>query len=57
MAEPLMVTRRELRQLAMRQGVALGALEKDYILLGGCGCFEARLERRPAPIDARRATV
>lgn len=27
-----MITRRELRQLAMRQGVALGALEKDYIL-------------------------
>lgn len=27
-----MITRRELRQQAMRQGVALGALEKDYIL-------------------------
>ena len=27
-----MITRRELRQEAMRQGVALGALEKDYIL-------------------------
>jgi len=32
MAEALMITRRELRQQAMRQGVALGALEKDYIL-------------------------
>ncbi|MBN1137318.1 MAG: nucleotidyl transferase AbiEii/AbiGii toxin family protein [Anaerolineae bacterium] len=32
MAELLIITRRELRQLAMRQGVALGALEKDYIL-------------------------
>jgi len=27
-----MITQRELRQQAMRQGVALGALEKDYIL-------------------------
>ncbi len=27
-----MITRRELRQQAVRQGVALGALEKDYIL-------------------------
>ena len=27
-----MITRRELRQQAMRQGVALGALEKDYVL-------------------------
>lgn len=27
-----MITRRELRQQAMRQGIALGALEKDYIL-------------------------
>lgn len=27
-----MITRRELRQQAMRQGVALGVLEKDYIL-------------------------
>lgn len=27
-----MITRRELKQQAMRQGVALGALEKDYIL-------------------------
>ena len=28
-----MITRRELRQEAMRQGVALGTLEKDYILI------------------------
>jgi len=28
----LMISRRELRQQAMRQGVALGALEKDYVL-------------------------
>ncbi len=28
----MMITRRELRQQAARQGVALGALEKDYIL-------------------------
>ncbi|GEM_PF-6580966 len=27
-----MITRRELRQQASRQGVSLGALEKDYIL-------------------------
>jgi hypothetical protein len=27
-----MISRRELRQQAMRQGVALGALEKDYVL-------------------------
>jgi len=27
-----MITRRELRQQASRQGVALGALEKDYIM-------------------------
>jgi len=27
-----MITRRELRQQAMRQGIALGTLEKDYIL-------------------------
>lgn len=27
-----MITRRELRQQAMRQGIALGVLEKDYIL-------------------------
>jgi predicted nucleotidyltransferase component of viral defense system len=32
MAQPLMITRRELRQEASRQGVGLGALEKDYIL-------------------------
>jgi predicted nucleotidyltransferase component of viral defense system len=32
MAEPLMITRRELRQQARRQEVSLGALEKDYIL-------------------------
>lgn len=32
MAESLMLTRRELRQQAGRQGVSLGALEKDYIL-------------------------
>ena len=32
MAGALMITRRELRQQAMRQGVALGALEKDYVL-------------------------
>jgi predicted nucleotidyltransferase component of viral defense system len=31
-AQALMITRRELKQQAMRQGVALGALEKDYIL-------------------------
>lgn len=27
-----MISRRELRKQAMRQGVALGALEKDYVL-------------------------
>jgi predicted nucleotidyltransferase component of viral defense system len=32
MAEALMISRRELRKQAMRQGVALGALEKDYVL-------------------------
>jgi predicted nucleotidyltransferase component of viral defense system len=32
MAEALMITRRELRQQARRQGVALGTLEKDYVL-------------------------
>ena len=32
MAAPLMITRRELRQHAGRQGVSLGALEKDYVL-------------------------
>jgi predicted nucleotidyltransferase component of viral defense system len=32
MAETLMISRRELKQQAMRQGVALGALEKDYVL-------------------------
>jgi len=32
MAEALMISRRELKQQAMRQGVALGALEKDYVL-------------------------
>jgi predicted nucleotidyltransferase component of viral defense system len=31
-AKTLMITRHELRRQAMRQGVALGALEKDYIL-------------------------
>jgi predicted nucleotidyltransferase component of viral defense system len=33
MAEALMISRLELRQRAMRQRVALGALEKDYILV------------------------
>lgn len=32
MAASLMITRRELRQQASRQGVSLGALEKDYVL-------------------------
>ncbi len=38
MAEALMITRRELRQQAMRQGVALGALEAEGAcdnLIGG----------------------
>jgi predicted nucleotidyltransferase component of viral defense system len=32
MAASLMITRRQLRQQASRQGVSLGALEKDYVL-------------------------
>ena len=41
-----MITRRELRQQASRQGVALGALEKDYILTLILRCLYAEEIRR-----------